>query len=107
MTLSSLTSAYEQAVSDQKLRLEMSQVRRQHNHYLENVERSKQVTAIVDRKKKRGQDLLEVGTVDKVLFTLPLPLPPPSSPSSPPPSSLSVPPPSSPSTHCEDSDNAE
>lgn len=91
----SLSSAYEQAVRDQRLRLELSQVRRQNNHFLENVERSKQVTAIVDRKKKRGEELLEVSIYSSLYVTLlfpPLTLPSPLL---------------SPSTQCEDSDNAE
>ena len=52
--------AYEQAVHEQKMRLETSQVRKETSKYLENVERSKQVAAIVERKQKRGEKLLEV-----------------------------------------------
>ena len=53
-------SAYEQAVDEQRTRLEFSQLRRETDLYLKNVEHSKQVSAIIDRKKKRGDDLLEV-----------------------------------------------
>ena len=52
--------AYEQAVEDQKLRMELSQLKRETDKYLENYELSKQVTAIIDRKRKKGKDLLEV-----------------------------------------------
>ena len=72
--------AYEQAVHEQKMRLETSQVRKEINKYMENVERSKQVAAIVERKQKRGEKLLEVSLQERRLspcppLTLPLPLP--------------------------------
>ena len=72
--------AYEQAVHEQKMRLETSQVRKETSKYLENVERSKQVAAIVERKQKRGEKLLEVSLQERPLspcppLTPPLPLP--------------------------------
>lgn len=53
-------SAYEQAVEEQKHRLEMSQVRREMEKVMENFEKSQEVSAIVDRKRKRGDELQQV-----------------------------------------------
>lgn len=69
--------AYEQAVEDQKLRMELSQLKRETDKYLENYELSKQVTAIIDRKRKKGKDLLEYTRrrikQNKVAPNIPLP----------------------------------
>ncbi len=48
------TSAYEQAVREQKMRTEMSQARRENAHYLHSIEKRKEIEAIVGRKRKRG-----------------------------------------------------
>ncbi len=48
------TSAYEQAVREQKMRTEMSQARRENAHYLHSIEKKKEIEAIVGRKRKRG-----------------------------------------------------
>ena len=53
-------AAYEQAVEEQQLRLEMAQLKRENDQYMKNYERSKQVSAIVDRKMKRGEELKQV-----------------------------------------------
>ena len=53
-------SAYEQAVREQKVRTEISQAKRENSHFLRNVERGKQVAAIVQRKRKRGATEQEV-----------------------------------------------
>ena len=52
--------AYEQAVRDQKMRIEMSQAKRENSHYLSSVEKSKEIEAIVGRKRKRGATEEEV-----------------------------------------------
>ena len=47
--------AYENAVHRQKLRTEVSQARREANNYLENLEKSKAKSAIIERKKQTGK----------------------------------------------------
>lgn len=53
--------AYEQAVREQKMRTEISQAKRENTHYLQNVEKGKEIQAIVERKRKRGVSEDEVG----------------------------------------------
>lgn len=55
-------SAYENAVRDQRLRTEISQTKKENTHYLQSVEKSKEVEAIVTRKRKAGLEK-EVGSV--------------------------------------------
>ena len=47
-------------MEEQKHRLEMSQVRREMEKVMENFEKSREVSAIVDRKRKRGDELQQV-----------------------------------------------
>lgn len=46
--------AYEQAVREQKMRTEMSQAKKESAHYLANVDKSKEIEAIVERKRRMG-----------------------------------------------------
>ena len=46
--------AYENAVRDQRLRTEISQTKKENTHYLQSVEKSKEIEAIVTRKRKAG-----------------------------------------------------
>jgi len=47
--------AYEKAVREQKLRAELSQAKRENNIFLKNVEKSKMVKDIEERKRKKLQ----------------------------------------------------
>ena len=47
-------------MEEQKHRLEMSQVHREMEKVMENFEKSREVAAIVDRKRKRGEELQQV-----------------------------------------------
>ena len=47
-------------MEEQKHRLEMSQVRREMEKVLENFDKNQEVSAIIDRKRKRGDKLLQV-----------------------------------------------
>ena len=47
-------------MEEQKHRLEMSQVRREMEKVMENFEKKQEVSAIIDRKRKRGDELLQV-----------------------------------------------
>ena len=46
--------AYERAVRDQQKRAEVSQAKRENKHYLANVDKGKEISAILERKRKRG-----------------------------------------------------
>ena len=63
--LSSLSpEAYEQAVREQRIRTEVSQVKRENAFYLKNVEKSKAISAIIERKRKHtAEGSSEVGHV--------------------------------------------
>ena len=47
--------AYERAVEEQQVQLEMSQAKREIKVYMDNVAMSKEIDAIVDRKKRRRE----------------------------------------------------
>uniref|UniRef100_W5NBB0 Activator of basal transcription 1 n=1 Tax=Lepisosteus oculatus TaxID=7918 RepID=W5NBB0_LEPOC len=51
--------AYEQTVRQQRLRVEISQAKKETNFYLANVERSHSLEKLKKRKKKEGQSFLE------------------------------------------------
>lgn len=59
----SLTIAYENAVREQKLRTAVSQARRENNHYLQSVDKSKAAAAIVERKTMSGKLVKPVNQV--------------------------------------------
>jgi len=46
--------AYERAVRDQQKRTELSQAKRENRHYLASVDKGKEISAILERKKKKG-----------------------------------------------------
>eukprot|EP00795_Rhopilema_esculentum_P005441 gene5441-616_t len=58
--------AYEKAAREQRMRAEISQVRKEANFYLDNVEKSKAITAMEERKKKKRKqaDTLSQEDVD-------------------------------------------
>ena len=53
-------TAYENAVREQRLRTEISQAKRENAHYLQSVDKSKTVSAIVEKKKRTGKPLKPV-----------------------------------------------
>jgi hypothetical protein len=48
--------AYESAAREQRMRTEMSQAKRETQFYLESVDKQKEISAIEQRKRKRGQE---------------------------------------------------
>ena len=50
--------AFQTAVREQRLRTEMSQVKRENNFYLQNVEKGKEITAIEERKTRQDKQLV-------------------------------------------------
>jgi ESF2/ABP1 family protein len=51
--------AYESAAREQRMRTEMSQAKRETQFYLESVDKQKEISAIEQRKRKRGQETEE------------------------------------------------
>ena len=54
--------AYDNAVRQQKLRTEISQAKREADHYLQSIDHSKAKRAILERKKKAGKLIGKVST---------------------------------------------
>ena len=52
--------AYQKAVREQRMRTEISQAKREANFYLENVDKNKAIKAIVERKRKRNPETVDV-----------------------------------------------
>ncbi|KAJ1557893.1 RNA-binding ATPase activator esf2 [Nowakowskiella sp. JEL0078] len=57
--------AYERAVREHRLRTEMQQAQRENKEYISNVNKSKMVDAITERKKRKAQDSAETKTVER------------------------------------------
>ena len=67
--------AYERAVRDQRLRTETAQAKRENAYYLQNVEKGMEISAIVERKRKRGtaREVRVHGSWLEVCFTAAVP----------------------------------
>ncbi len=64
----SILIAYEKAVEQQLVRTEISQAKRENKHYLSNVDKGKEISAIVERKRKHGASEEQVMFDKQVAF---------------------------------------